>query len=152
MPEESQTWLNDRACALFGRAVLQILETEEWWSTDTFVAIVEAAGNLGLVKESAEFESVAPPYPGPDLYLPDSGTSIVVTSESGAVRLMLEGDTVFVYFEALRADEVSRPEVVISRAVDDGAQGAVRLYDLDSVDPVNDCSFRLSPEGRWSHE
>ncbi len=150
MPEESKTWLNDRACAMFGRAVLQILEAEEWWSTDTFVSIVEAAGELGLVKESAEFECSAQPYPGPDLYLPDAGTSIVVPSESGEIRLMLEGDTVYVYFEAPRQDEVSRAEVVITRCVPSEDSAFIRLYDRGSDEPVEGADFVLSAEGKWS--
>jgi hypothetical protein len=150
MPEEK--WLDDRACAMFGRAVLQILEAEEWWSTDTFVSIVEAAGELGLVKEAAEFESSGQPYPGPDLYLPDAGTSIVVPSESGEIRLMLEGDTVYVYFEAPREDEVSRAEVVITRCVTPDDLAFVRLYDQGSDEPLEGADFVLSSDGKWRPE
>ncbi|MEN9358758.1 MAG: hypothetical protein RL095_293 [Verrucomicrobiota bacterium] len=146
-------WLDDHACAIFGRSVLEILEESEDWSADTLEAIAQVATELRLRKlDSADFERAAQPYPGPELYLPEPGTGIIVASEYGDMHLMIEGDTAYVYFEAPRKDDVSRAEVVISRPVDEGAQVAVRFYDLGGEEPVADGSFRLSPEGKWCFE
>ena len=147
-----EKWLDDRACAMFGRAVLQILEENEWWSSDTWLSIVEAAGERGLLKESVDFECAALPYPGPDLYLPEAGTSILVPSECGDILMMLEGDTIYVYFEALRKDEVSRAEIAITRCVAPEDSAFIRLYNMGSDEPVDGAEFVLSSHGKWQPE
>ena len=146
-----EKWLDDHACAIFGRSVLEILEESEDWSADTLEAIAKLAMDLRLRKgDSSEFERAAQPYPGPELYLPETGTGFIVASEAGELHRMLEGDTAYVYFEAPRKDEVSRAEVVITRCVPSEDSAFIRLYDRGSDEPVEGADFVLSAEGKWS--
>jgi hypothetical protein len=150
MTMSQEKWLDDHACAIFGRSVLEILEESEDWSADTLEAIAQLAMDLRLRNDSSEFERAAQPYPGPELYLPEPGMGVIVASEAGELHLMLEGDTAYVYFEAPRKDDVSRAEVVITRCVSSDDSALVCLYDLDSIEPVEGGSSRLSPQGKWS--
>ena len=151
MPQEK--WLDDHACAIFGRSVLEIMEESEDWSADTLETIAQLAMDLRLRKlDSADFERVALPYPGPELYLPETGTGIIVASEAGEMHLMLEGDTAYVYFEAPRKDEVSRAEVVITRCVPSEDSAFVSIYDRGSDEPLEGTEFVLSSDGKWRPE
>ena len=147
-----EKWLDDHACSIFGRSVLEIMEESEDWSADTLEAIAQLAKDLRLRKDSSEFERAAMPYPGPELYLPEPGTGVIVASEAGELHLMLEGDTAYVYFEAPRKDEVSRPEVVITRCVPSEDSAFVRLYDRGSDEPIEGAEFILSSDGKWRPE